>query len=534
MAPFENDARPDGLVLRHWQRKKAPPAPAPAPAPAQETASDATERIQTAPPEEPYAFAKYNVRGQFPDQYTDEQYEKFLQSEAWSREETDYLMDLVKEFDLRWIVIADRYEWSPKKKASGNGAAEATTDSDVPMKTEDEESSSLTEAPRRRTMEDLKSRYYFVAATMLALAHPPADMSEVEFDIHEKMMHYNPEYERKRKELAEAQLNRSKEEVNEETLLLEELKRIVMNERQFIEDRKELYARLEAPPVNLNVPAYNTSQSLNNLLHGLLNADKSKKRRAHLGQESLASPVSPLVPPSQPQSARDSKPPETPSTATAPQTTATTTTATETKHSKKTASISAPPPPPPQPQIKQLTPAEEAKFGVSHHERLTSGVHFRNDKAVKMTQAKSNIQTQKLAAALTELEIPPRLVMPTEKVVKEFEKLIQQVNLLLDARKVADKVESEIRILEAAKAEREKREKEAAAAAAAASAEGEGQEKAGEQPVTERQREGQGQGQEAPPAVSASPAGKAGNKRSASVMSTSSDKAGGNKRPKKQ
>lgn len=72
------------------------------------------------------------------------------------------------------------------------------------------------------------------------------------------------------------------------------------------------------------------------------------------------------------------------------------------------------------------------------------------------------MQTQKLAAALAELEMPVRLMMPTERVCKDFEKLIHSVNLLLDARKVSEKVESEIRVLEAAKAERERKANEAA------------------------------------------------------------------------
>jgi DNA methyltransferase 1-associated protein 1 len=52
--------------------------------------------------------------------------------------------------------------------------------------------------------------------------------------------------------------------------------------------------------------------------------------------------------------------------------------------------------------------------------------------------------------------------MPTEKVCKEFEKLVHAVNLLLDARKVSEKVESEIRVLEAAKQERERKAREEA------------------------------------------------------------------------
>ena len=30
--------------------------------------------------------------------------------EDWSRKETDYLMSLCREYDLRWIVILDRFE----------------------------------------------------------------------------------------------------------------------------------------------------------------------------------------------------------------------------------------------------------------------------------------------------------------------------------------------------------------------------------------------------------------------------------------
>jgi DNA methyltransferase 1-associated protein 1 len=110
--------------------------------------------------------------------------------------------------------------------------------------------------------------------------------------------------------------------------------------------------------------------------------------------------------------------------------------------------------------IKNLSPAEEARYGVQHHDRLAPGVQFRSDRAQKLTQAKSHVQTQKLASALAELEIPLRLVMPTERVVKDFEKLIHSVNLLLEARKVSEKVESEIRVLESAKEERERKAKE--------------------------------------------------------------------------
>lgn len=33
-----------------------------------------------------------------------------LLGSEWSREETDYLWSLCRQFDLRWVVIADRFE----------------------------------------------------------------------------------------------------------------------------------------------------------------------------------------------------------------------------------------------------------------------------------------------------------------------------------------------------------------------------------------------------------------------------------------
>ncbi|KAI1936407.1 swr complex subunit [Ophidiomyces ophidiicola] len=423
ITPFTNPARSDELVLHHWQRKVPPKNLEPS----GETAESNGTAGETSQPEakadnDDYAFAKYNIKPQIPRRYTDEEYDCHLQSEIWSREETDYLMDLATEFDLRWIVIADRYEFQPKTtEPEGNASALV-----VPTQT--------------RTMEDMKARYYTVAGKMLAIEHPLSEMSQPEFSLYETMMKFNAEREKQRKELATVQFNRSKDEVQEEALLLEELKRIVASEQSFIEERKELYSRLDAPVSTGNTTVYQSSHGLAQLLQSLLQADKNKKRRSLLGPDQAPSPGGQAGGQSSSQSARESRP-ETPAV-TAPLST------------KKGAAAAQ------QPSIRTLTPLEEAKYGVSHHDRLSSGVQFRNDKAQKLTQAKSNIQSQKISAALTELDIPPRLFMPTEKVCKEFEKLIQSVNVLLDVRKYAEKVEAEIRVLEAAKEERERKERE--------------------------------------------------------------------------
>ena len=387
------------------------------------------------PPEQEYSFAKFNIKPKVPRRYSDDEYNRHLKNDDWSRQETDYLMDLTEEYDLRWVVIADRYDFQPQSMD-----AETNTNALVPAK-------------RYRTMEQMKSRYYSVAATMLAFEHPPSEMSETEFELHEKMLKFDPDRERVRKELAALQLNRTADEVREEAILLEELKRITANEQNFISERRELYSRLEVPISVGNTAMYQSSQGLSQLLSTLLQADKSKKRRSLLGPEGTAvsSPAGQTPAPAGAANARDSLT-ETPSNAPAPAPTK--------KAAAAAAAAAASKEPQPQP-VKTLTPAEEARYGVQHHERLTPSVQFRSDRAQKLTQAKSNVQSQKLAAALGELEVPLRLVMPTERVCKEFEKLIHSVNLLLDARKTAEKVDSEIRVLESSKEERERKNQEA-------------------------------------------------------------------------
>lgn len=381
-----------------------------------ETKEEGKEEVSK-PQEQEYTFAKYNVKARVPRRYSDDEYNRLLRSDDWSREETDYLMDMVSEYDLRWVVIADRYDYQPRMDSEPDANA-------------------LVPAKQVRTMEQMKARYYKVAATMLAIEHPPAEMSEAEFDLHEKMLKFDPEREKARKDLAALQLDRTADEVREEAMLLEELKRITSNEQSFITERRELYSRLEVPISVGNTAMYQSSQGLSQLLSTLLQADKSKKRRSILGPEGAMPSPAGQTPTAGPLGRAD------------------TPTATAAANKKGAAAQ-------PQPMVRTLTPAEEARYGVQHHERLSGGVQFRSDRAQKLTQAKSNVQTLKLAGALAELEIPVRLFMPTERVCKEFEKLIQSVNLLLDARKVAEKVESEIRVLEAAKAERERKSREA-------------------------------------------------------------------------
>jgi DNA methyltransferase 1-associated protein 1 len=70
------------------------------------------------------------------------------EDDDWTKEETDYLWSLCADFDLRWIVIADRYEWEGKE----------------------------------RTMEDLKDRYYGGVRKLLAGRTPETLMTATQLE----------------------------------------------------------------------------------------------------------------------------------------------------------------------------------------------------------------------------------------------------------------------------------------------------------------------------------------------------------------
>lgn len=358
------------------------------------------ERIVKTEPD--YHYAKFNVKLPRPE-YTNDEYETHFKSEDWDKSETDYLMGIVIEYDLRWIVIADRYEYTPsEQKPAGEGSMAVTMQAKI------------------RTMEDMKARYYHVASKTMALRHPMSSMSNAEFEAHEKMTKFDPKLEAARKKLAETLLSRSLDEVKEEESLLAELKRMVSKDESFSQERKELYARLEVPYNSSSSSTPYSSTEIHQVLTNLLNQDKMKKRRFLM--ESGSTPAAgqqPLAERNQRQSMSG--------------------------HPDKRGSLSGPS------GHRQLTPLLEQKFGVTHHERLSAGVLFRHEKVLKLSQAKSNAITTKIAAALTELNIPGRLVMPTAKVVSEYERLIQSIYKLLDIRRVSDKLDAEIKIVKAQK-----------------------------------------------------------------------------------
>ncbi|KAL6620604.1 hypothetical protein ACP70R_035743 [Stipagrostis hirtigluma subsp. patula] len=163
--PFTSSARTDNLQLYHWVRV-----------------------VNGVQPTGDYQFAKFNKKVDVL-KYTDEEYEKYLIDpvEAWSREETDQLFELCERFDLRFIVIADRF-------------------------------------PTDRSVEDLKSRYY--SATRAIIIARSQSFDEVSANPLVKEI-YDAAHETERKRALSALLSQTKQQEKKDAEILAEAKRIM-------------------------------------------------------------------------------------------------------------------------------------------------------------------------------------------------------------------------------------------------------------------------------------------------------------------
>jgi DNA methyltransferase 1-associated protein 1 len=164
-APFENPARTDGAVFHHWKRV-------------------------TDEPKE-YPFAKFNKQLSIPS-YTLNEYTTHLKTNAnWTKVQTDHLFDLAKRFDIRFIIMADRWD----RDAHGI-----------------------------KTVDELKERYYEVAGILQKLKNGGGTEKKVyTFDI---------EHEKKRKEQLQKLFERSQSQIDEEAMLLNEMRKIEARKKE--------------------------------------------------------------------------------------------------------------------------------------------------------------------------------------------------------------------------------------------------------------------------------------------------------------
>lgn len=78
--------------------------------------------------DEPHArvdyFGAFNLHGPSVMEYSQYEYDQHLVDPNWSADETRYLFDLLRQYDLRFVVAGDRYEYrgsrgkDPVKKRS--------------------------------------------------------------------------------------------------------------------------------------------------------------------------------------------------------------------------------------------------------------------------------------------------------------------------------------------------------------------------------------------------------------------------------
>jgi DNA methyltransferase 1-associated protein 1 len=364
---FQNPARGDDLTLYHWERKNDA---------ANVTGETSDEQLL-------YQFAKFDVKVEIPE-YSKGEYE-VLGSEDFSSEETDYLFSLCREFDLRWPIIWDRYEWPDKA----------------------------------RSLVDLKARYYGVCRSLMELRTPMNQMSPEETMMF-NLLNFDKEREAARRAMAEKQFNKTQEQIKEEEMLLTELKRIVANQDKMTEERKDLINRLDFPSTSGSIAPYLGSQGLAHLRDMMLSSSEKNKKRKSIAMGSVNSGDTSAQTPTSANStdrggsgvssARDR----------------------EHKETKK--------------QIRKLTAEEEANYGVSYLEKSTSGVKLRSVMPVSTVKGAT---AMKVSQALTQLGIAPRLTLPTAKTVAKYDQLQATVGTLLDSRKVLEKLEQEVRVTRA-------------------------------------------------------------------------------------
>ena len=168
--PFTNPARKDGFQLYHWRRE--------------------------ADKNKEYPFAKMNVVINIPS-YTDQEYQELLQSNEWSKSETDHLFGLCRKYDLRFIVIQDRWDTSLYKD---------------------------------RTVENIKDRYYSVC-DILAKHRNESTGGNI-LTMKPQGYVFDAEHERKRKEQLKKLYNRTSEEYEEEQQLIAELRKIEQRKKE--------------------------------------------------------------------------------------------------------------------------------------------------------------------------------------------------------------------------------------------------------------------------------------------------------------
>ena len=133
--------------------------------------------------------------------YSDEEYNQHLKDiqPDWTKEETDYLFDLCRQYDLRFIVIQDRYDYRGQD----------------------------------RTVEEIKNRYYTCARHLLYYCREQKEHPIVQRP-------YNIQYEQRRKFNMEKIMSRTKAEFESEKKIVEDLKKFDLKIKKLEKEEKSI------------------------------------------------------------------------------------------------------------------------------------------------------------------------------------------------------------------------------------------------------------------------------------------------------
>ena len=146
-----------------------------------------------------YAFAKYNKKVPMV-MYNDEEYTSMLSDDPqWSREETNHLISMCERFDLRFVIIADRYEWQG----------------------------------RRRSVEELKARYYLCARRLLEAREGIEEAHKKYIEVRQP---FDPKHEEQRKAALDYLLTRTPAQEIEDQKILDAAKEI--ESRRTVEEER--------------------------------------------------------------------------------------------------------------------------------------------------------------------------------------------------------------------------------------------------------------------------------------------------------
>ncbi|XP_040570054.1 DNA methyltransferase 1-associated protein 1 [Lepeophtheirus salmonis] len=323
---FVNPARNDGLILRHWRR-------------AADEGKD-------------YPFSRFNKKLEIP-MYTDLEYQNHLSSDGedgkgWSRAETDHLFDLCRRFDLRFTVIHDRY--------SRNNA------SSFPQ----------------RSIEDLKERYYNVTEKLESIRMDSSSTSN-------STKLYDAEHERRRKEQLIRLYNRTPEQIEEEEMLKNELKKIENRKREREKKAQDLQKLLDHAEASVTPKQEKKSQSLTNQ-----GASSSKKKTV-----SVSSAVVP----------RSSKP--------------------------------------------DVSSSLDATTGIKFPETSKGSSIYLRSSRMKLPPSVGQKKTKAIETMLTEIQGMEMNPMPTEEIATEFNDLRSDMVLLYELKNALVVCESELQSIKA-------------------------------------------------------------------------------------